>query len=291
MSGLSLHEVTCLLVRSGMTQSNIIAQKGPSPRTISNITQNPEAKSVAFQPEIDRIAAERLTFPWSPIVGKRIRRIACLREERQITHLNDEFELTVKLAELCLSTQMPHDMSQWDEVDGRLGLHYLLGQYWMTLAMHARADIPRPKLRAKAIGHFHAFADELAAAMETQPAPFTKDVVDILLFKAIGNVVVLEWNATIPKSARATSSTLRARLEKTRYFERLLQYSRIMPKVVTEPFNALAIASTLNMSEYYKELHARLVEADPDFADPNSVGDFDEDFRHFIEWWNKENGE
>jgi hypothetical protein len=291
VSDLTEYENFRLIEATGKTRFQIRDMGGPSERAQVYLTNDAKRETQGFRGWLLGTAMELQPFPWTSLVGRRIARIKELRDDRNIRRLREEFELLVEFVERHLAERPNPESDPAGDLDddcGFLGARYLLGQYWLSIALHGGAsDPPRPLARKKAIEHFAAFEVRLRRAMDVQEPRISRDTAEVLAFKAVGNIVVLEWNATLPKMSRGTCPRLMALLRETRYFERAARYSELMPKVLDVPFNALAIASALDRQDSFEVLHQRLRDADEKYDDLEALDDpdFDEDFANFLAWW------
>jgi hypothetical protein len=116
----------------------------------------------------------------------------------------------------------------------------------------------------------------------------------LLKFKADANRMACLWNL-IPKHRR-NSIQMRRFVERSKYIETLASYARehkAADRVADRgpALDALGTASRFSMRNWYDELHHLLIDAAPEYADPERVKAsgknpcFDSDFDDFMAWW------
>lgn len=291
MSGLKSHEL-CMLLDRKLTLVEIRARKGPSERILQMVRADPGRQlSAELHASLEGIAAEVLTFPWPDDVGERIRRIHELRKSKQMAALRHEFRMWVTFAVDHLTKFEMGEDACFADAEWRLGLRYLVAHYFTALANHGNSADRPAEARAAAIHHFRMFDAELADAAYRKDARYCTNLISVLRFKALNNMLALEWDR--PSAGKAGRDAELQALVERGFVERAKAYNDLIPKEVGAPFNALLAASVLRQRDLYPDLHARLVRADASFADPNAVtdDDFDADFADFTAWWNEKGTE
>lgn len=156
----------------------------------------------------------------------------------------------------------------------RLGVYYFAGRYHMAFASNPRRIDNQNAHKELAVKYYNCVMEELD----------DKNLLEsVFITKCIGNIVSLNWN-TVPHKKRDTIE-FRALIEDLEFFARMDEHIKRFPRLHTAPFNALAIASGLNLTERFEYLYNALITSHPNHDDDI---EFDEDFDNFKKWQAKQ---
>jgi len=169
----------------------------------------------------------------------------------------------------------PYSAADWGNI---------LFAFYYYLAMLTSNDSSYHNVESKT--RFDLCQAKFAAMLATVDAPWAT----LYALKVSANRIVECWNST-PRAERDTPA-MRTMIEQYRYFDMIESFGKIVPDDPIVPFNALAIASRLNLPDRFPPLLAQLKRADKSYKDieatgiPSGPGDpfYDDDFDNFRHW-------
>lgn len=175
------------------------------------------------------------------------------------------------------------DLDDVDAIDHHpendyFGRTYQAAYFWSCIARTRHSSIDRIDAATRADALTNKLLEYLALRDEDDT------VVILVRFKVVSERLMLKWELT-PEDER-NSEGWRREIEDYNFFDTYNIYNDLVPRSWEAPWNALSVASRMEMRERYSGLHKRLMSSKKfksidEFRKRDS---YDADFRDFDDW-------
>lgn len=114
--------------------------------------------------------------------------------------------------------------------------------------------------------------------------PKDDPIASVLHFRVMNDQFTLTWDAS--SATERSSDKWRERIIDMKFIDVMRDYNDVTPKAWQAPWNALAIASRLEMREVYPDLYERILKSKRfrDINDMRARESYDDDFQDFDTW-------